>query len=443
MHGTGKTCLIRNVITQFSDVINAVEVEKDNNNDNNNTNTNTTNNNNNNNTNNNNNANNNNNKNNNTNNNNNKKSHSPKTRKKMIQAYIDIKTMNPKCAGSLFEHIYFKLYDDMYGIHGSNNNNDSTTTKSTTKSNTKINTKSNTSTATAATADDDHGRMGVVQGGGCITGRSKTSIVANASTTVSGASSATVTATATANADDGVATADYINVPDDFDNNEYDDDDDNHDDDNHDFDEDEDFIEKQRKSGKQHKHKPKILHPQKIKKKTNTNTNTTTGTRKSKRIEMLHKYNLSSEGMYNNNGNNSIGNNDGGPTIKTKPQGNERRKKINKHYIHLTTLELGRALIQLLQGDSNPPPGQKATASASAFLILDSVELILSFGSATDGSGTGRNNFLSQILLIPKIMGINLTIIVITNEAFLDQSREFFIYKYSPFLLLLSLLGVY
>jgi hypothetical protein len=59
----------------------------------------------------------------------------------------------------------------------------------------------------------------------------------------------------------------------------------------------------------------------------------------------------------------------------------------------------------------------------AGFLILDHAERLLSLSSSR---GTAeRNNFLSQLLLLPRVAGINLTVIVVTNSLLLEHSREY------------------
>lgn len=61
-------------------------------------------------------------------------------------------------------------------------------------------------------------------------------------------------------------------------------------------------------------------------------------------------------------------------------------------------------------------------------LVLDKAEELLSLSSAskrgTSASSSGANNYLSELLLLPKIMKLNLTIVVITNYSTLHMTRE-------------------
>jgi hypothetical protein len=59
----------------------------------------------------------------------------------------------------------------------------------------------------------------------------------------------------------------------------------------------------------------------------------------------------------------------------------------------------------------------------AGFLILDHAERLLNMSSS---KGTGeRNNFLSQLLYLPRVAGLNLTVIVVTNSLLLEHSREY------------------
>jgi hypothetical protein len=60
----------------------------------------------------------------------------------------------------------------------------------------------------------------------------------------------------------------------------------------------------------------------------------------------------------------------------------------------------------------------------AGFLVLDHAERLLSLPS---GKGTtDPNNFLSQLLFLPRVAGINLTVIVVTNSLLLEHSREYY-----------------
>lgn len=58
-----------------------------------------------------------------------------------------------------------------------------------------------------------------------------------------------------------------------------------------------------------------------------------------------------------------------------------------------------------------------------AFLVLDQAEKLLSFSNSKQKSEL-HTNFLSELLLLPRVMHLNLTVIVITNKMFLDQTSK-------------------
>jgi Cdc6-like AAA superfamily ATPase len=57
-----------------------------------------------------------------------------------------------------------------------------------------------------------------------------------------------------------------------------------------------------------------------------------------------------------------------------------------------------------------------------AFLILDHGERLLSLSARK--SKNEKTNFLAEILLLPKVMKLNLTVIIITNHSTLDRTRK-------------------
>jgi hypothetical protein len=71
----------------------------------------------------------------------------------------------------------------------------------------------------------------------------------------------------------------------------------------------------------------------------------------------------------------------------------------------------GRTLASLFEG------------GYAGFLILDHSERLLSLSSSKGTSDP--NNFLSQLLFLPRVAGINLTVIVVTNSLLLEHSREY------------------
>jgi Cdc6-like AAA superfamily ATPase len=57
-----------------------------------------------------------------------------------------------------------------------------------------------------------------------------------------------------------------------------------------------------------------------------------------------------------------------------------------------------------------------------AFLILDHGERLLSL--STRKSKNEKTNFLAEMLLLPKVMKLNLTVIIVTNHSMLDRTRK-------------------
>ena len=54
-----------------------------------------------------------------------------------------------------------------------------------------------------------------------------------------------------------------------------------------------------------------------------------------------------------------------------------------------------------------------------AFVVIDHADRLFSFGAE------GKNdNFLSQLLLMPKVMELNLTVIVVTTSVLLEFTRK-------------------
>lgn len=75
----------------------------------------------------------------------------------------------------------------------------------------------------------------------------------------------------------------------------------------------------------------------------------------------------------------------------------------------------GRAISSLLQGDVSKKRAPRH--GRCAFLILDNADRILSWNKSR------RNNPLADLLLLPKIMGINLTLILISRSSLYQYSR--------------------
>jgi Cdc6-like AAA superfamily ATPase len=80
---------------------------------------------------------------------------------------------------------------------------------------------------------------------------------------------------------------------------------------------------------------------------------------------------------------------------------------------HAAVAGLGRAL--------KPYYGRES--KGCAFLVLDHAERLLSLSMKK--AGNELTNYLAELLLLPKVMELNLTIIVITNNCVLDSSRKF------------------
>lgn len=75
----------------------------------------------------------------------------------------------------------------------------------------------------------------------------------------------------------------------------------------------------------------------------------------------------------------------------------------------------GRAISSLLQGDISKKRAPRC--GRCAFLILDNADRILSWNKSR------RNNPLAELLLLPKIMGINLTLVLVSRSSLYQYSR--------------------
>ena len=75
----------------------------------------------------------------------------------------------------------------------------------------------------------------------------------------------------------------------------------------------------------------------------------------------------------------------------------------------------GRAISSILQGDTSKKRAPQN--GRCAFFILDNADRILSWNKSR------RNNPLAELLLLPKIMGINLTLILISRSTLYEYSR--------------------
>jgi hypothetical protein len=102
--------------------------------------------------------------------------------------------------------------------------------------------------------------------------------------------------------------------------------------------------------------------------------------------------------------------------------------------MHSAVLSLGRSLQKQYGSyvDDNGAYRNKGFRKKPkcGILVLDKAEELLSLSSASKkgiaatSSGGGVNNYLSELLLLPKIMKLNLTIVVVTNYCTLHMTRE-------------------
>jgi hypothetical protein len=117
------------------------------------------------------------------------------------------------------------------------------------------------------------------------------------------------------------------------------------------------------------------------------------------------------------------------------PSAGQQREKEKVETSNSVVVSLGRSLQQSY--------GNSAISVRSGILILDRAEELLSLSSADKKSdrrqkeknlsisnrtstSTTKNstNFLSELLLLPKIMRLNLTVVVVTNYATLDKTSK-------------------
>jgi hypothetical protein len=85
---------------------------------------------------------------------------------------------------------------------------------------------------------------------------------------------------------------------------------------------------------------------------------------------------------------------------------------------HGAPVAFGRVLAPLFGAPSALTPEKKP---GSAFLILDHAERLFTLSANQKAES---NNFLAQLLLLPQVMGLNLTLIIVSRSALLDSSRE-------------------
>lgn len=86
---------------------------------------------------------------------------------------------------------------------------------------------------------------------------------------------------------------------------------------------------------------------------------------------------------------------------------------------HGAPLAFGRVLSPLFGPSSLLSMGRKP---GSAFLILDHAERLFALSALQKAE---PNNFLAQLLLLPQVMGLNLTLIIVSRSTLLDCSREY------------------
>uniref|UniRef100_A0A7S2P639 AAA+ ATPase domain-containing protein n=1 Tax=Skeletonema marinoi TaxID=267567 RepID=A0A7S2P639_9STRA len=110
------------------------------------------------------------------------------------------------------------------------------------------------------------------------------------------------------------------------------------------------------------------------------------------------------------NGEQSIATQNQSGVLKNSVQGSNRN-----HQDSSSIAIFGRAISSLLQGDISKKRAPRH--GRCAFLILDNADRILSWNKSR------RNNPLAELLLLPKIMGINLTLVLISRSSLYQYSR--------------------
>jgi Cdc6-like AAA superfamily ATPase len=172
---------------------------------------------------------------------------------------------------------------------------------------------------------------------------------------------------------------------------DYDDDSEGYDDDD-DFDE-EDIIERQRK-----RRAGKKCSKQKKMQSFAGSKSTTNHTRQTR------------QNIARQNGEQTAATQNQSGVLKNSVQGSNRN-----HQDSSSIAIFGRAISSLLQGDMSKKRAPRH--GRCAFLILDNADRILSWNKSR------RNNPLAELLLLPKIMGINLTLILISRSSLYQYSR--------------------
>ena len=97
-----------------------------------------------------------------------------------------------------------------------------------------------------------------------------------------------------------------------------------------------------------------------------------------------------------------------------------------RHHAITTPADFGRALLPLCGGPDDLV--SKSRYCGCAFLVVDHADRLLSMTAKQNSpynaiSKDERNNLLSQLLLLPRVMGLNLTIVVLTTNSLLEFGR--------------------
>ena len=101
-----------------------------------------------------------------------------------------------------------------------------------------------------------------------------------------------------------------------------------------------------------------------------------------------------------------------GPKMKPQP----RKHALSLHGALSSPAVFGRFINQFC--------GVTGLYRGCAILILDQADKLLGFSNSKQKNST-PTNFLSELLLLPKVMKLNMTIIVITNKLFLESTSKY------------------